>query len=301
MDTFRKDSDVLRQIEKSREAIRRKHRLLKLGRETFEKAIDETFKPITEPLVKIVNSSAAASPKTATFKFKPKRNEYKSFGDTSFDETIRPHDTMYKSVIDKTFHTAYEDSDGEESAINTSLTKYLNLMKEKDIDLTFGVRKYGEQYMIGDSPVTFDGHKVQVKESSYPQTMGLLELLFKKEPNKELVTSADMNNYKEILEATNAHKKNYQKDERVNALNSKKYQKVIKSMFASTPKKGGGLLPRHKIAKLNTRMDYVYWDDPNELVDRLRLLVAERSAGNLIHTNEIHSIIEELREAGIIY
>lgn len=49
------------------------------------------------------------------------------------------------------------------------------------------------------------------------------------------------------------------------------------------------------------RMDYVYWDDPNELVDRLRLLLAERAAGNPSHINEIISIIEELREAGIVY
>ena len=48
-------------------------------------------------------------------------------------------------------------------------------------------------------------------------------------------------------------------------------------------------------------MDYVYWDDPNELVDRLRLLLAERSGGNQSHINEIVSIIEELREAGIVY
>ncbi len=48
-------------------------------------------------------------------------------------------------------------------------------------------------------------------------------------------------------------------------------------------------------------MDYVYWDDPNELVDRLRLLMAEQAAGNMSHTNEIHAIIEELREAGYIY
>ncbi len=44
-------------------------------------------------------------------------------------------------------------------------------------------------------------------------------------------------------------------------------------------------------------MDYVYWDDPNELVERLQLLIAEQTAGNPSHTNEIHSIIEELRES----
>ena len=48
-------------------------------------------------------------------------------------------------------------------------------------------------------------------------------------------------------------------------------------------------------------LDYKYWDDPNELVDRLRLLVAERSAGNNNHDNEIISIIEELREAKVIF
>ena len=48
-------------------------------------------------------------------------------------------------------------------------------------------------------------------------------------------------------------------------------------------------------------MDYVYWDEPNELVDRLPLLLAERSAGNPSHINEIVSLIEELREAGIVY
>ena len=63
----------------------------------------------------------------------------------------------------------------------------------------------------------------------------------------------------------------------------------------------GTSLPRYKITKRRTALDYVYWDDPNELVDRLQLLIAERSAGNPSHVNEIHSIIEELREAGYIY
>ena len=76
-------------------------------------------------------------------------------------------------------------------------------------------------------------------------------------------------------------------------------------MFNITSKTGesikGGSLPRYKIAKKHTALDYVYWDDPNELVDRLELLTAERFAGNPSHVNEIHSIIEELHEAGYIY
>ena len=48
------------------------------------------------------------------------------------------------------------------------------------------------------------------------------------------------------------------------------------------------------------KIDYIHWDDPNELVDRLRLLEALRQAGHNVNNNEILSIIEELREAGLI-
>jgi len=47
-------------------------------------------------------------------------------------------------------------------------------------------------------------------------------------------------------------------------------------------------------------IDYVHWDDLNELGDRLRLLEASRQADHNPHDNEMLSIIEELREAGII-
>ena len=46
-------------------------------------------------------------------------------------------------------------------------------------------------------------------------------------------------------------------------------------------------------------IDYVHWDDPNELMN-LRLFDASHRAGNNVHDNEILSIIEELREAGLI-
>lgn len=64
----------------------------------------------------------------------------------------------------------------------------------------------------------------------------------------------------------------------------------------SSKRKGSGLMKYND----NTK-EYIYWDDPNELVDRLRLLLASRAAGHTGHTNEITSIIEELQERDIIY
>ncbi|CAG9129422.1 unnamed protein product [Plutella xylostella] len=60
----------------------------------------------------------------------------------------------------------------------------------------------------------------------------------------------------------------------------------------------GGNLTKFKSYRSNT--DLVYWDDPNELIERLQLLIASKDAGNTNHDNEILSIIEELKEAGII-
>lgn len=50
----------------------------------------------------------------------------------------------------------------------------------------------------------------------------------------------------------------------------------------------------------NQNIVYEYYDDPNELCDRLRLLIASKGAGNTNHDQEVNSIIEELKERGII-
>ena len=78
------------------------------------------------------------------------------------------------------------------------------------------------------------------------------------------------------------------------------YRKKLKYLGDIAAKRSG-ILPKYMIARRARHSEYTYWDDPNELVDRLRLLIAERRAGNNNHDNEIQSILEELREAEIIY
>jgi hypothetical protein len=62
---------------------------------------------------------------------------------------------------------------------------------------------------------------------------------------------------------------------------------------------GKGLITKTHKSK-NTKTDYKYYNDPNELVDRLRLLHASRNAGNKAHDNEIVEILMELKEEKII-
>ena len=50
----------------------------------------------------------------------------------------------------------------------------------------------------------------------------------------------------------------------------------------------------------DNKINYIYWVDPNELVDRLQLLETSRQTGHNAHDDEILSIIEELRETDFI-
>ena len=48
---------------------------------------------------------------------------------------------------------------------------------------------------------------------------------------------------------------------------------------------------------LNKKLiEYVYYDDLNELVDRLEILIREQNSGHTGQNNEIQSILEELQE-----
>ena len=81
-----------------------------------------------------------------------------------------------------------------------------------------------------------------------------------------------------------------------------KYKYVI--ALSITPKKqknkSGKGLSHAMILNMTTQLIMGHWDDPNELVNRLRLVAASHRAGNNAHDNEVLPIIEELREAGLI-
>jgi len=102
-----------------------------------------------------------------------------------------------------------------------------------------------------------------------------------------LYTNNDLKTYKSILNQTSAH---LTADGSKIKKGGNKYTDIIQNLFPS----GSGLSV--KLQKHNL----VYWNDPNELVDRLRLLLASKAAGNTGVSNEILSIFEELHEPGLI-
>ena len=151
--------------------------------------------------------------------------------------------------------------------------------------------------MIGNSPIDLEGSFIDVNGTKYAKTHGLLKLLITTQATEIQITNSDMENYRKILEASSAYTTRYGSNEKIRPHNSNKFKYIIAPLFEYS-EQGTGVLRRYKLARMNTSMDYMYWDDPNELVECLRF---EQSAGNPSHVNEIHSIIEELREGGYIY
>lgn len=122
-------------------------------------------------------------------------------------------------------------------------------------------------------------------------------MIFKKNPTMTDVTAADRDMYERVIKLTGLNRRDHGTGTLMGG-NSKKYQSVIKPL-ADRPggdKTGGGLLRYEP----SVRVRYRFFDDPNEICDRLRLLVGERRAGNDGVNGEILSIVEELRELGVI-
>ena len=149
---------------------------------------------------------------------------------------------------------------------------------------------------------------IHIGDKTFPGCAGLYELTFKSHPRE--VGEGDKKIYSEIMRLSGLH---LNEEGGVKANRGEKYTKFIKPLKDRIEERRGD----HEITSFHDAFDsfsggglqsqydekpvrYVYWDDPNELVERLELLVSERSAGHGGLSNEIISILEELRRRGII-
>ena len=212
---------------------------------------------------------------------------------------------------------------------NLAKDYFLKLIKGgRTVDHTYGVRIEGDDWMIGDKKIEVDESDLIINDKRYSGTRGLYELIFMNSPNPYIYTEEDLKNYGYILNDTNVYRVNYSASGNKRSNRGHKYLKIIAPIInqqEGNSSTGSGLnkKPRERkpssqavaINPMTTLADtilppteakglvlteknpeYIYFDDPNELVDRLRLLYGTSDAGNNGCKNEINSIIEELLE-----
>lgn len=254
-------SNILEELFKAKESIKRKYSTLKTGEANVQQIMAQTFKPIIDPLTKISNTRDLYTNQT--------EKEDKSVGLDS--EIININEENYQRGIENWFHSPH-------------------------IDRTYGPKKLanGDIITLGDKEVKFTQNIILIDEHSYPTTSGIIQLLFLKKPT--IYTDNDLKVYKSILVQTSAHLT--ASGLKIRNTTCKKYKNIISKLFPSSGGGGGGA--GGELLMKVQKNHLVYWDNPNELVDRLRLLLASKSAGNKGVSNEIISIFEELREAELI-
>ncbi len=258
---MKEESNILEELVRAKESIKRKYTTLKTGEANVQQLMTQTFKPIIDPLTKISNT----------------RDLY--------NNQTRKEDVRIDSEIINT---------NESNNYDNYQLEIENWFQSKDIDKTFGPKKIvNNDITLGDKEVKFARNVIIIDETTYPTTSGLIQLLFLKNPL--VYTDNDLKIYKSILIQTSAHLTSG--GLKIRNTTCKKYKNIISKLF---PTSGGGGGGGGGLSMKLQKNNLVYWDNPNELVDRLRLLLASKSAGNTGVSNEIISIFEELREVGLI-
>lgn len=295
-------------IDKISDNIRKKYRALKRGIRESDELFRKSYHQILEPLETIsqqlgskkTTEEAADEPllhrltKQEEQEADTHRATTKTSNESANSETEEEEEELLfppEGRYDEHKHLDFSGSLARKYIRLSESTKHI-------MDHIYGMRYQAGQWMIGDSKVKIDENdNIHIKGKRYKGTPGLYELMFLRLPIK--YNKKDMSTYKSILMDTNAHKKYYKDTTQLNGNRGVKYKTIISKLFGTKERKhkGRGLLMKHTP---NAAIDYVHWDDPNELVDRLRLLTASQRSGHTGHMNEIASIVEELREAHVI-
>lgn len=320
-----KNKRIKQEIIKTRKSILLKYRALNKSKFDQEETHREKYKLITDPLNHIVNAKYNLSVHDRPKQKYEDGDEKSATSKNNIDGEINDKEDI-QSIEENTVDST-DDDDGENnieddggpsiSSVNNpyvklqrieprklfgdseyDIMKYLDLIDSANGDKVFGVKKCAKphNYKLGRCPFSLipNQNKILVGNSSYNASRGLMDLIFLNKPPKTY-DEHDLRMYKEVLDKTNAHKKNFAVDGEMKKPNTYKYTYVVKPLFHE----GGAIETLFKIDE-NRNIDYKYWDDPNELVERLHLLISSSLAGHNNHQNEIISIIEELQEANII-
>lgn len=334
------DKNLKRKLISTRKVIRGKIQALKAGTRNKEVELEKSFEPLTKSLKELSTKlhDDVSDIKQELVKIEPKVEKEPNLNISKTPQFIST--SMLAESEPLLDEDDYDDGDDDvaniqpeqisQAAMEEYLEQYDSLPRQyiegmlsdnlDEYDTKTGVRHdvTSDKFQIGNSNLEFNGPNIIIDDIKYVGTPGLYELLFKKEPRGYKLE--DKRNYRDILLRTNAHKRNYAATGQTVGNRSQKYKSIIQplinqptrlSSWPSTPsptsiasnlrrnikRTGKGLLMKHS---KNKKIDYVFWDNPNELVDRLRLLLASQYAGNNNHSNEIISIIEELKEANII-
>ena len=163
-----------------------------------------------------------------------------------------------------------------------------------------------DQYIIGNKIVEIDNNNFKINDKIYEGTSGLLELLIKKSPNFNIISETDKDNYKQILDDSNAIYKNFDTNsKRLNADSSDKWKFIKnnlindKNLNLDSPKTSN----EKNNDSINQSIDSFINESTSDfdlLIEDLKVSINNYKSGNHNEHSKITSILDQLTSNKII-
>lgn len=289
------DENLIEAIERTRKSIRKKYKDLQQWKGAEKRSFERIYEPLISPLKHMSKKEIQVIKKEEERDENGKKEE----PDITIDEST-PQESHQSNSSQEISEQKEDELDSSQSdlfsdAQNNSLREFwLNEMIVSPLyDSTYGPKYVDGELKWGDKKfdISNEQSKIITGEYAAPATEGILQLIFYKQPNDSVIVPNDLKAYNALLNYTSAHRLNCDPLQRINGNSGKKYLTYIQPFLEKAKKSGGNL----KFFVSNKKTTYKYWDDPNELLKRLSLLVADKNAGNkTAHDVEIDSILSEL-------
>jgi len=238
----------------------------RLGDISMQRELSKLYKPITETQKDIKESLVS--------ELKPIKESLKELPALAFPQ------------LQAIAAPPEEDEDEEDvMRVGKIAHKYLSdYISKQNVDKTFGIYKNPKDkgYYIGDTPINIQDDNLIIGDREYEGTPGLWELIISKQPNANIYSRDDFENYAKIMVETSALKQNNDPAEVIpKSSRGWKWKHLLRNIWKDRSQYEG-------------RGTIVIPSDPNALTERLELLLASKVAGNTGVRNEIVSICDEL-------
>lgn len=323
--------ELLNEIKVLSDSIRKKNLALKAGLDARNRYLEDTFKPIIDPLNKIKETVKRSSLSDREVdlgekgyrdeKYEPSSETQHSDHDTdsvSITSDIIEEEDNYAEQIksEKEEKDKYSDTQSiSESPTNITILsqeignkgplsrKYILRMlhsaRQRPKYHVYGARLEEDGIRIGDCKLKVDdSDKIEIKGQVFKGTDGLFQLIFQTIPQK--YTKTDLKNYKSICMLTNSHKKGYSPHTPIHRNRSEKYKNIIARLFNEYRGKRRKSMGKGMSMKSVYNTNVIYYNNVNKLVDRMRLIHESIQAGHTGLDNEMVALTEELKSRGYI-
>ena len=160
----------------------------------------------------------------------------------------------------------------------------------KNIDKYYGIQKHNEKYIMGDKEIDIKDNDIHVNGKIYNGTPGLWQLIMLSKPAS--YTPEDFRNYENLVEDTQVIFNPQTISPRDQPKRTSKYKDLLRQLEKNYESEEEEVVPKKR--KISGE-GIVLPGDISGLFNRLRLVSAERRAGNNISTTaELVAILDEL-------